>query len=469
MNIIGTCVIHKKFGNGTIASYDNGIINVQFHNKTVRFQFPEAFFSGFLMPIDSKAESNINTCIEELKCDVCGSLHTATELIDEKRYCPKCKKKETTPCGLCGNLHEKLKLKSITNQEHLYQTISICQECAEDKSFVCEKCGKRYLKENSFMKELDNELLCKKCFDKVAKECHYCGNAFHIEEGNSLYYHGDYIDICQQCIPTQTFTCSVCNDLKLNKLLVNSKYIPATKQICSDCVYVCSNCGEEVEEHQLHMYYGSTYGKGYCDSCWNEMSTVCRYCDNIFIPESFEQISCPDCIEMQAYINRLKELDFITRSYKEMSCYMLENINRCDLFTKLYENCEELSGHKFRNTGESPYHFIVMRIINYNVVITYLPSNVIGKVKHSLNITMTKFRSRKGRLDVHCTINNWDKTSEDFLMTSAGKMKILNYPILLRVQTEWDKIYGKEWNGPYDYTEIGNYGDTTKFYIIGLL
>ena len=152
-----------------------------------------------------------------------------------------------------------------------------------------------------------------------------------------------------------------------------------------------------------------------------------------------------------------------------MSCYMLENINRCDLFTKLYENCEELSEHKFRNTGESPYHFIVMRIINYNVVITYLPSNVIGKVKHSLNITMTKFRSRKGRLDVHCTINNWDETSEDFLMTSAGKMKILNYPILLRVQTEWDKIYGKEWNGPDDYTEIGNYGDTTKFYIIGFL
>ena len=31
------------------------------------------------------------------------------------------------------------------------------------------------------------------------------------------------------------------------------------------------------------------------------------------------------------------------------------------------------------------------------------------------------------------------------------------------------KIYGKEWNGPYHYTEIGNYGDTTNFYIIGLL
>ena len=475
MNIIGTCVIHKKYGNGTIISLDNSVINIRFQittdkEKIARFQFPEAFINGYLTPANSEVESKINTCIEEQKCSICGSLHTHTELIDEKRYCPNCKKKETTSCGLCGKLHEKLKLKLVTQQENLYQTISICQKCAENKSFVCEKCGKRYLQNNKFMKKLDNTTLCKKCFNTVAKECHFCGNAFHIEKGTSLYYHGDYIDICQQCIPSQTFTCSVCGDIRLNKTLVDSKYIPATKQICSDCVSFCFNCGEEIEEQRLHMYYGRTFGKGYCDSCWNKISTVCRYCDNIFIPESPKQISCPDCIEMQAYIDRLKKMDFINRSFKEMSWYDLEYIDRCNLFTKLYENCEEINGHKFRNTDKlPPYHFIVMRIINYNVVITYLPFDVIGNVRHSLNITMTKFKSKKGRSNVHSAIHSWEETSDNFLTTSAGRMKILNYPILLRVQTEWDKIYGKEWNGPNDYLEIGNYGDTTGFYIIGVI
>ena len=32
--------------------------------------------------------------------------------------------------------------------------------------------------------------------------------------------------------------------------------------------------------------------------------------------------------------------------------------------------------------------------------------------------------------------------------------------------TKWN---GKQWNGPYDYIEIGNYGDTKSFYIIGEL
>lgn len=41
---------------------------------------------------------------------------------------------------------------------------------------------------------------------------------------------------------------------------------------------------------------------------------------------------------------------------------------------------------------------------------------------------------------------------------------------ILRVQTDYDKNYGKEWCGPGDYIESGNnYGDTTDFYIIGVI
>ena len=68
---------------------------------------------------------------------------------------------------------------------------------------------------------------------------------------------------------------------------------------------------------------------------------------------------------------------------------------------------------------------------------------------------------------VYENIKKWMPTSTKTISTSAGEMTILNYPVLLRVQTEYDKIYGKEWNGPDDYIEIGNYGDTTNFFIIG--
>ena len=82
---------------------------------------------------------------------------------------------------------------------------------------------------------------------------------------------------------------------------------------------------------------------------------------------------------------------------------------------------------------------------------------------------MTEFRSRKGKLQVYDAIKRWEPTSTSKIDSAAGKMHIINYPILLRVQTEYDKIYGKEWNGPDDYIEIGNYGDTTNFYIIGII
>ena len=59
--------------------------------------------------------------------------------------------------------------------------------------------------------------------------------------------------------------------------------------------------------------------------------------------------------------------------------------------------------------------------------------------------------------------------AEYFVNTPEGDMAILNNPIKLRVQTDMDRNYGKCWDGQNSYTLIGNYGDTTEFYIIGIL
>ena len=82
---------------------------------------------------------------------------------------------------------------------------------------------------------------------------------------------------------------------------------------------------------------------------------------------------------------------------------------------------------------------------------------------------MTEFRTNKGSRSVRVAIDAWKELSTKYMETSAGRMRILNYPVKLRVQTNYDKNYGKMWNGPYDYVEIGNYGDTTPLWIVGLI
>ena len=82
---------------------------------------------------------------------------------------------------------------------------------------------------------------------------------------------------------------------------------------------------------------------------------------------------------------------------------------------------------------------------------------------------MTELRSQKGRFRVHAAISQWLEESDHTLSIHEGEVQLLHYPVLIRAQTKYDKVYGKEWNGPDDYIEIGNYGDTTDFYIIGVL
>lgn len=47
---------------------------------------------------------------------------------------------------------------------------------------------------------------------------------------------------------------------------------------------------------------------------------------------------------MEAYVSRLQKVDYLSEAYKELRYYQLENLNRTDLFTKLFENCAGKAG-----------------------------------------------------------------------------------------------------------------------------
>lgn len=193
----------------------------------------------------------------------------------------------------------------------------------------------------------------------------------------------------------------------------------------------------------------------------------CTCCGAKFMPQEESDELCPDCIEMTAYIARLKNVGYLLDEYKEFRHYQLEYMDRCELFTRLYEHCGRKLGGFYPPAADEPFHFLVLNLTRYKVVVTFLSSDVTGKVRHSKELTMTKFRRDDGARKVRMAIDAWRESSAQVMETSAGKMRILNYPVKLRVQTDYDKNYGKRWNGPYDYVEIGNYGDTTPFWIVG--
>lgn len=471
MSIVGCTVVHANWGCGTIVSLNDGVITVRFFHtlqgeKSIRFQFPTAFIQGFLVGADDTSTKRILTALSERKCSICECDALSTELIDGNRYCPSCKKQHTTLCAYCGEYHNKESFIYIRNRPSSYVRTPICPNCISSHTFTCDRCHEQHFITHRASKDFNGRTLCTSCFDSVAKICHFCNSAFDLDKGTSIYRYEGTVHVCPDCKEVETFICSECGDRRLNSNLVDSKYVPADRKVCRSCVESCVICNTSIDT----AHTTKAFGKRYCPDCWRKMSVECSCCGDDFVPENTSNQLCPDCIEMEAYISRYEQIHYLSLDYKNISYYYLEQIDRCDLFTNLYRHCSDAIGrYGLAQNTDDPFYFLVMDLYPYKLVISYLSKSVIGKVRYSENVTMTQFRTRKGRMEVRDAIANWADKSTHFLDTTAGKMKMLNYPILLRVQTDFDKHYGKLWNGPDDYIEIGNYGDTTDFYIIGLL
>lgn len=314
--------------------------------------------------------------------------------------------------------------------------------------------------------DIDGMELCYDCFDEVKKVCTFCNKPFDIDDGDYFETEDDWVYVCPDCLDVHTFICKNCEERRLNTSLINSTYVPADRQICDRCVSNCAICDAAIDGENVH----DAFGKDYCPECWRAKKKECLRCGHVFVPSDPKHQYCPDCVDMRQYVDRLKKENFADRTYKAINYYSLENIDRCGLFTELYDFCQIMMGRQIyqRNPGE-PFQLLVMDFMGYKTVITYVSQTIRGNAKNSLSITMTDFRKRSGRIRVLNAIRGWLAGGKTFIDTPAGEMKVLDYPVRLRVQTSHDKIYGKEWNGPYDYIEIGNYGDTTDFFIIGVI
>ena len=471
INLIGKPVVHISWGNGIIEKVSDDNLIIHFKNtdkgeRSVKFQLPNAFVKGFLSSTDPQIQNLLSQLIESNKCVICGEIEVKTELINNIRVCQNCKTNRTAKCYLCDKIYDKRLASSLVVNMHYSRHIEkICPECKNTKTFVCQECNRRFHIANQSPYTFDGKVFCNDCFEAFAKVCHFCNNVFLDDEIHTLYDSNDNdIDVCLRCVDTHTFKCDTCGELTLNSLKITSKFIPKNENICYYCVNTCNICSEKIKYTDSYL----SFGKHYCNECKASYIKKCSICESIFV--STTSTLCPDCEDAKEYETRIQSLDFQNMPYKELSYYSLDNVDRCELFSELFVNCKENPIHPDRLKCDTPFNFIVLRLWDRKIVITYLDSKIIGNNKHSLNITMTDFRRSKYVDKVYSKISKWLATSNSLVDTSAGSMRILNYPILLRVQTKYDKNYGKEWCGPGDYIETGNnYGDTTDFYIIGVI
>lgn len=471
MDIIGISVIHKIWGLGVIESQSGDVISVHFtgmedSQQRTKFQVPDAFRKKFLTAADNNARKCIEQLLDEYNCAACGTPTIHGSPVNGKRFCLSCRPLHTAICPCCGELHSKTAMVSVINKVYYYEPTLICSTCAESHSFVCDKCKERFLTSYKSARKIGSHLFCEDCYETVLCTCSFCGNEYRKDDGRTFYSDGTAVHICPNCIDQQTFFCKTCGQRRLKTSIAVSKFISLKDQLCSSCAVICMHCGIAVYPQDAVRIFE----KMYCPDCIETKVKECSYCGEKFVPEHSEQTLCPDCIETEKYIARLQTLDFVNCSYKKIDYYSLESINRCSLFTALYKNCWGIDGKsEYSLTSEDGFRFLEMDLYRYKVLVTYLPRHIVGETKYSCNITMTEFRKHRGKSEVFESIEQWLDTADHFMETAAGEMHILIYPILLRVQTELDKVYGKTWNGPDDYIEIGNYGDTTNFYIIGIL
>lgn len=480
MNIVDCKVLHKKWGKGIINAYNGGILSVRFQSmnidaKPIRFSFPDAFIDGFLIAADDSSAYRIDAAIRSCTCSVCGKVNNTVELIDDKYLCVKCQRYHVITCKYCKKKHLKSNMVKVA-RGNIYNTEVMCLDCSEEKSFMCEECGVRYINANRAQLKFNGKVLCNSCFDELTTVCDFCGkvidinNAVYVDDFSESvlvkHRNKDVICLCEVCAEQNTFICKNCEHRKLNSDIMNSKFIPASELICKDCVEFwakCDRCGETIMGDDVIQLGNYTY----CPECYDRFLMHCPYCNDAFVPNDESQDVCPDCVRMREHVKKVQEAQFINKNYVSMSYYSLENINRCELFTHLYEHYRNLNEMRLFNTEGKPFYYLVIDMYGYRLVVAYFP--VTPEVKYLANITMSKFRTREGRITVIQAIERAKKFPENYVMTSAGQMRIFDYPILLRVQTEHDKKYRKEWNGPGEYVEICNYGDTTDFKIIGIL
>lgn len=480
MSILGCKVHHKIYGDGVIEKLlknptkvptsDYEYISVRFSNTTANFLFPSAIRNNLLTSSDPRIKQYIEDTAGARTCSMCGKETDSVKRIEGVLICEDCRKENFRQCKLCKQLKAKRSFRFVYDEN--YETIEICQECKEDRTYECSGCYRIFV-DSAPIHQVHKKMYCPDCFDGLPKKCYVCGEPLNYESGKIFYTTltdaSKRIYVCSNCIDEHTFVCSECGDRFMSSELVDSKYVPASQQVCRYCVSHCEWCNEAIDNKHKHTtddYDSETY----CLDCWGKYSLDCSICGKKFVPNSKRKDVCPSCGDRRAYVERLKTLDFSVRVGVQVDYDNLGHLDLCELFTSLHRSCYALFNIYALPQSKSPVHYIVMNFKGYRIVITFLQTEIKGNLPWIPSMTMTEFKKRDHREEVLSALRYWLPKSTETIILPEGEMTVLYSPVMLKVQTDDDKNYRKEFDGYGGYIQTGNnWGDTTDFYIIGVL
>lgn len=174
----------------------------------------------------------------------------------------------------------------------------------------------------------------------------------------------------------------------------------------------------------------------------------------------------------KVYYNYIQKLNLGKLRYKEI--WFAPDLKSTKIMTQLKhrhasgnidENCEGAFDVLYINIFDRKYYLLD------TLVIIYIPEGDIESNKFNFTytgraFTFTSFKkTRKNKWFCICS----DEPHETINLSNGKKLKLWNMPYILDAVTNYDKDFRKEWiDGDMVYT--GNeYGDTSRFYIIGCI
>jgi formylmethanofuran dehydrogenase subunit E len=206
--------------------------------------------------------------------------------------------------------------------------VSLKGEKMSYKMITCKHCGKKVRDYNT--KILDEEIICKDCFEELTERCHVCHSIHKKDKMIKLELDtGETVYVDNYCRRNYFAKCDICGKYHLNRhsrlktIRVNSD--SATQTVCEKCLKdieekenitfrQCDYCGVYVNQDTLE----DIDGMDVCDNCADYHTITCYECgerhlsSNIYYDEEDGEHYCKDCFvrgSILAYHSNLVEFE----------------------------------------------------------------------------------------------------------------------------------------------------------------
>ena len=324
------------------------------------------------------------------------------------------------------------------------------------KSHICDHC-------NQFYDEITNSgvlHLCNECSKKYI-ECKSCKKRFFCENDSLTN------PLCDKCHKKRYFVCSVCGKEYLNASKLKSPYVKDRDNICLSCAedkyYRCKKCGVACEEKYVHLvHFAADMYNGLCPRCEEKYLGKCTKCGKEFILQktNLKEQFCSSCSRTLKYHRYLDSLDISKYKCESITLNELKKMRTRLLMSRL-KHCMFSFPEHFNHNVE---HFDCLIIKDYDtdyLVIYNLPDEFKGISRAGYTMTELKKEGWSILLEIN--------KSPIYYSAFNDKISFLDVPIDIYAQTFDDMNYGNIWHGD-DLVEEGNqYGDTSTFYLIGII